>query len=189
MWNVLLGISRLIDAVNDRVGRVVYWLVLVAVVVSSGNASVRYLFNTSSNAWLELQWYLFSAIFLLCAGYTLLRNEHIRIDIVSGRFSRRTQTWIDVIGTIFFLLPMSVLIMWLSWPMVVDSYVRQELSSDAGGLLRWPVKVLIPIGFFLLSAQGVSELIKRLAYLKGLISDPAEKQQAHGAAEATGEHV
>lgn len=173
----LLALSRGIDALNDLVGRLVYWLVLVSVLVSSGNASVRYLFNMSSNAWLEIQWYLFSAVFLLCAGYTLLHNEHIRIDVVYGRFTRRTQVWIDVFGTVFFLLPMAVIIMALSWPMFMDAYVRGEISGDAGGLIRWPVKLLIPVGFLLLSLQGVSELIKRVAYLRGLISDPAEKPE------------
>jgi TRAP-type mannitol/chloroaromatic compound transport system permease small subunit len=170
----LLRISRAIDALNERVGHLVYWLILVAVLVSSGNAMVRYAFNTSSNAWLEVQWYLFAAVFLLCSGYTLLRNEHIRIDIVAGRFSRRTQVWIDIIGAVFFLLPMAIIIMRLSWPVFLDSYVRNEMSSDAGGLVRWPAKLLIPIGFFLLTLQGFSELVKRVAFLMGLIADPGE---------------
>lgn len=172
----LLRLSALVDALNKAIGRTVYWLVLVAVLVSAGNALVRYTLDTSSNAWLEVQWYLFSAVFLLCAGYTLLRNEHVRIDIISGRMSKRSQAWIDVIGNVLFLLPMSIIILWLSWPMVVDSYVRHEMSSDAGGLLRWPVKILIPIGFFLLTAQGVSELIKRIAFLMGLIPDPSDTE-------------
>lgn len=175
----LLRISGLIDAVNDGVGKLVYWLVLVAVLVSSVNAVVRYTFNTSSNAWLELQWYLFSAIFLLCAGYTLLRNEHIRIDIVVGRFSRRVQAAVDIFGILFFLFPMAILIMWLSWPMFMDSFRTNEMSSDAGGLIRWPAKLLVPVGFFLLTAQGVSELIKRIAYLAGAIDQPGEKMHSH----------
>jgi TRAP-type mannitol/chloroaromatic compound transport system permease small subunit len=173
----LLRLSALIDALNKAIGQAVYWLILLAVLISAGNATIRYTLDTSSNAWLEVQWYLFSAVFLLCAGYTLLRNEHVRIDIVSGRFTKRTQAWIDVIGNALFLLPMSIIIMWLSWPMVVDSYVRHEISGDAGGLLRWPVKILIPIGFFLLSAQGVSELIKRVAFLMGLAPDPTATEQ------------
>jgi TRAP-type mannitol/chloroaromatic compound transport system permease small subunit len=176
----LLRFSRLVDALNERVGRTIYWLVLIAVLISAGNAIVRYALNTSSNAWLEVQWYSFSAIFLLCAGYTLLRNEHIRIDIIAGRFSRRTQTWIDIVGGLFFLLPMAVIIGWLSWPMVVDSYVRHEMSTDAGGLIRWPVKVLIPIGFALLVLQGLSELIKRFGFLKGACPDPSARFHAHG---------
>jgi len=175
----LLRISRLIDAVNNGIGKLVYWLVLVAVVVSAGNAVVRYTFNNSSNAWLELQWYLFSAIFLLCSGYTLLRNEHIRIDIVLGRFSKRVQAMVDIFGLVFFLFPMAILIMWLSWPMFMDSFRTNEMSSDAGGLIRWPAKILVPAGFFLLSAQGVSELIKRMAFLAGLIDEPGEKMHGH----------
>ena len=173
----LLALSRFIDAANTRVGRAVYWLVLVSVLVSAINALFRYTFNMSSNAWLEIQWYLFSAVFMLCAGYTLLHNEHIRIDVVYGRFSRRTQIWIDLFGTVFFLLPMALIIMKLSWPMFLDAYTRGEISADAGGLIRWPVKILIPIGFLLLALQGVSELIKRVAYLRGLGPDPAEKPE------------
>ena len=172
----LLALSRLIDALNERVGRLVYWLVLAAVLVSAGNAIMRYAFNLSSNAWLEIQWYLFSAVFLLCAGYTLLHNEHIRIDVIAGRLSKRAQTWIDIFGCVFFLLPMALVIMWLSWPVFMDAYTRHEMSGDAGGLVRWPVKLLIPVGFFLLALQGVSELIKRIAFLLGLIPDPVEKR-------------
>jgi TRAP-type mannitol/chloroaromatic compound transport system permease small subunit len=173
----LLALSRLIDAVNEYVGRAVYWLVLAAVLVSSANATMRYAFNMSSNAWLETQWYLFAAVFLLCAGHTLLHNEHIRIDVVSSLFSRRSRVWIDVFGTLFFLLPMALIIMWLSWPMFMNAYVGNEMSSNAGGLLRWPAKLLIPVGFFLLAAQGLSELIKRIAFLMGLIPDPVEKHR------------
>jgi TRAP-type mannitol/chloroaromatic compound transport system permease small subunit len=172
---VLLAISRAIDAVNEQVGRVVYWCVLAAVLVSSGNATVRYTLNTSSNAWLEIQWYLFAAVFLLCSGYTFLHNEHIRIDVVSGRLSRRTQVWIDVFGTVFFMLPVTGFIVWLSWPIFVNAWVSGEISGSAGGLVRWPVRLLVPLGFFLLFAQGISELIKRIAFLQGLIPDPVEK--------------
>ena len=171
----LLRLSRAIDRLNERVGHLVYWLVLAMVLVSAGNASVRYALDTSSNAWLELQWYLFSAVFLLAAGYTLLHNEHVRIDVVLGQFSSRTRAWVDLIGGVFFLLPMAVVILVLSWPMVIDSYLRSEYSSDAGGLLRWPVKLMIPIGFLLLVLQGLSEIIKRVAFLSGRIGDPAEK--------------
>jgi TRAP-type mannitol/chloroaromatic compound transport system permease small subunit len=172
---VLLAISRAIDAVNERVGRLIYWCVLAAVLVSAGNAIVRYTFNMSSNAWLEIQWYLFAAIFLLCSGYTFLHNEHIRIDVVSGRLSRRAQTWVDIFGTIFFMLPMTGFIAWLSWPIFVNAWVSGEISGSAGGLIRWPVRLLVPLGFSLLFAQGISELIKRIAFLKGLIPDPVEK--------------
>jgi TRAP-type mannitol/chloroaromatic compound transport system permease small subunit len=129
----------------------------------------------SSNAFLELQWYLFAMVFLLCAGYTLLHNEHIRIDVVTGRFSARTRAWVDVFGTLCFLLPVSLFIMWLSWPIFMNAWVSGEMSSNAGGLVRWPARLMIPVGFFLLSLQGVSELIKRIAFLRGLIPDPAEK--------------
>jgi TRAP-type mannitol/chloroaromatic compound transport system permease small subunit len=177
---LLLRFSSTIDALNNHIGRLVYWLILAAVLVSSVNATIRYSFNMSSNAWLELQWYLFSAVFLLCAGYTLLRNEHIRIDIVSGRFSKRTQTWIEIFGSVVFLLPMAIIIMWLSLPVFMDSWNRQEVSTNAGGLIVWPAKLLIPVGFALLTLQGLSELIKRIAFLQGLIPDPAERQPSHG---------
>ena len=171
----LLAVSRLIDAVNNAVGKLVGWLILVDVLLSAGNATIRYLFDNSSNAWLEAQWYLFSAVFLLCAGYTLLRNEHIRIDILTGRCSARTKAWIDILGAVFFLLPSTLLIMVLSWPMFMDSFVRQEVSSNAGGLLRWPAKLIIPVAFFLLAAQAVSELIKRVGFLTGHAPPPVTR--------------
>jgi len=174
---VLLRLSRAIDWLNEQVGHLVYWLVLAAVVVSAGNAVVRYTFDMSSNAWLELQWYLFSAVFLLAAGYTLLHNEHVRIDVLYGHLPPRMRAWIDLLGSVFFLLPMALIIMVLSWPIVVESIERNEYSSDAGGLLRWPVKILIPIGFFLLVLQGVSEIIKRIGFLSGHIPDLAERHQ------------
>jgi len=141
----LLAISRLIDALNDRVGRSVYWLVLLTVLVSAGNAIVRKVFNYSSNAYLELQWYLFSAIFLLCAGYALLNNNHVRIDILAGRLSAKGQAWIDILGTIFFLMPMVCVFIWLSIPWVYET--RTDISGSAGGLILWPARILIPIGF------------------------------------------
>lgn len=168
---LLLRLSGAIDRLNTVVGRAATWLVLLMTIISAGNAIIRYAFNASSNAWLEIQWYLFAAVFLLCAGYTLLHNEHIRIDVVAGRFSRRTQAWIEVIGGLFFLLPMACLILWLSWPLFVGSFASGEMSSDAGGLVRWPAKLLIPAGFLLLALQGVSETIKRLAFLLGLTED------------------
>lgn len=176
----LLLVCSWIDALNDRVGRVVRWAILVSVLVSAVNATVRYSLNVSSNAWLELQWYLFSAVFLLCAGYTMLRNEHIRIDIIAGRMSKRFQTWLDILGGVFFLLPMALIIMWLSVPMVVESIYRNEMSDAAGGLLRWPVKALIPLGFFLLVLQGLSEIVKRIGFLMGLCPDPSAIFHSHG---------
>jgi len=173
----LLRLSGLIDALNERVGRLTYWLILVMVLVSAGNASVRYAFDRSSNAWLEIQWYLFSAVFLLGAGYTLLHNQHVRIDVISGRLSKRARAWIDVLGTLFFLLPMAIAIMWMSWPVFVQAYELHEESSNAGGLIVWPARLMVPVGFVLLVLQGISELIKRVAFLRGLIPDPSEKNE------------
>jgi len=172
MMKNLLTISRAIDAINERIGRAVIWLVLAMVLISTANALSRYLFNISSNAWLELQWYLFAAVFLLCAGYTLLHNEHIRIDVVSSHLSPRARLWIDVVGTVLFLLPVAVFIVWLSWPVFVNAWVSNEMSGNAGGLVRWPARLLVPAGFLLLSLQGVAELIKRIAALMGLAPDP-----------------
>jgi TRAP-type mannitol/chloroaromatic compound transport system permease small subunit len=171
----LLSLSRLIDRITERIGHALYWLILVTVLISAANAVVRKAFNYSSNSYLEAQWYLFSAVFLGAAGYTLLRNEHVRIDVISSRLSRKAQTWIDIFGIIFFLLPMAILIGWLGWPVFVDSYVRNEVSTNAGGLIIWPARLLVPVGFFLLAVQGISELIKRVAFLMGLAPDPLEK--------------
>jgi TRAP-type mannitol/chloroaromatic compound transport system permease small subunit len=168
----LLRLARLIDALNTAIGRTAMWLILVATLVSAGNALMRYSLDLSSNAWLELQWYLFAAVFLLCAPYTLLKNEMVRIDVVAGRLSRRTQVWIDVGGTLFFLLPMALMLMALSWPGFVQAFVREEVSSNAGGLVIWPARLLIPVGFALLALQGVSELIKKLVFLSGVGPDP-----------------
>ena len=171
----LLSFSRGIDWLSEQVGRLVYWLVLVAVLISAANAVSRYSLNMSSNAWLEIQWYLFSAIFLFSAGYTLLYNQHVRIDVVSGRLSRRARTWIDILGTLLFLFPMAITILWLSWPVFVTAFLQHEMSSNAGGLPVWPARLMMPVGFLLLILQGLSELIKRVAFLQGLIADPSEK--------------
>ena len=184
-----LALSAAIDALTERIGRFVYWLILVVVLISAANAVVRKAFNYSSNAYLEIQWYLFSAIFLLGAGYTLLRNEHVRIDIISGRLSARTQNWIDVIGIVFFLFPMALVIGWLSWPLFLDSYVRNEVSTNAGGLTIWPARLLVPIGFALLFLQGISELVKRIAFLRGHIPNPLERHQAKSAEEELAEEI
>lgn len=185
----LLSISRLIDWINERVGRAVTWLTLVVVVVSSANAIVRKLFNTSSNAWLELQWYLFGAMFLLAAGYTLLKNDHVRVDILSAKLTRQTQIKIEIFGVIFFLLPACTLILILSWPVFMDSFVQNEQSSNSGGLVRWPVKLLIPIGFALLVAAGISHLIKCIGFLMGLCPDPTLKAQAKSAEEELADEI
>jgi len=173
----LLSFSRFIDAINEKIGLAISWALLLAVLICSGNALVRYIFNTSSNSWLEIQWYLFGAIFLLASAYTLKRNEHVRIDVVVGRFSKRTQVWIDLFGFIFFLLPATLLILYFSIPFAYESIRNQEVSSNAGGLIIWPAKTLIPVGFFLLTLQGISELIKRVGFLMGLVdASEFEKQ-------------
>ena len=171
----LLAFSRAIDGLNTRIGRGLIWLVLAAVVISAANAIVRKAFDVSSNAFLETQWYLFSAIFLLCSPYTLLHNQHIRIDVIAGRLSTRTQAWIDIFGTVFFLMPMALLIMYLSWPVFMRSWNINEVSSNAGGLVVWPARLLVPVGFFLLALQGISQLIKLVAYLRGQGPNPNEK--------------
>lgn len=168
----LLGLSRAIDAFNGRAGRLLGWLIPLAVLVSAVNALVRKLLNTSSNAWLELQWYLFGAVFLGCAAYTLLRNEHIRIDIVSSQLGQTYRNVMDVIGHVFFLMPLCLMMIYYSVPFAWNSFRIGEMSQNAGGLLQWPAKVLIPIGFTMLFFQAVSELVKRIAVMKGLIPDP-----------------
>ncbi len=177
MMKLFLRLSRAIDALNERVGHLMYWLILIMVLVSAGNAISRYSLSIASNAWLELQWYLFAAVFLLCSGYTLLHNEHIRIDVIASRFSRRTQLWIDVFGMVFFLLPLSLYMTWSSWPIFMNAWNSGEVSASAGGLIRWPARLLVPAGFFLLTLQGLSELIKRIAVLMGLIPDTVEKHE------------
>ena len=187
--NALLALSRAIDAVTERIGRLVYWLVLIVVLISAANAVVRKLFNYSSNAYLEVQWYLFSVIFLFGAGYVLLHNDHVRIDIIQGKLSPRAQNWIDVVGIVFFLWPMSFIIMWLAWPLFVDSFARNEVSTNAGGLTIWPARLMIPIGFALLLMQSVSELIKRIGYLRGRIRNPLEKHEGKSAEEELAEEI
>lgn len=174
---LLLKLSQLIDWLNERVGKSAFWLVLIMALISAGNASYRFVFNDSSNGLLEIQWYLFAAVFLLCSPYTLQKNEHVRIDVLSGKLSPRGLAVIDIIGTLFFLLPMVVAVLWLSLPLVAESYKIQEMSANAGGLIRWPVKILLPIGFTLLALQGISELIKRIAFLAGRIDDPNNKEK------------
>ena len=176
--STLLQLSRWIDRFSEFVGRWVAWLVLAAVLISAANAISRKAFNLSSNAFLEIQWYLFAAVFLLASGYTLLRQEHVKIDVVSGRFSKRTQIWIEIVGLCVFLFPFIYMIIKLSMPLVINAFVTKEMSSNAGGLIRWPVFAMLPLGLFLLGLQGVSELIKRIAFLKGLIPDPSKKQGA-----------
>ena len=164
---LLLGLSRAIDAVNQRLSFVADWLVLLSCLISAGNAFSRYAFNISSNAWLEIQWYMFGAVVLLGASYTLKKNEHVRVDIVYANVSTRRQIGIDIFGFILFLLPATIIMAYLSWPIFYNSWSQGEISANAGGLVRWPVKILLPIGFALVSLQGISELIKRIAMLSG----------------------
>jgi len=180
----LLALSRAIDAVNYRIGKWVAWLVVAAVLVSAANATVRKIFDTSSNAWLELQWYLFSIVFLMCASWTLMANEHIRIDIVNNVFPKRLRNWIDVFGHLFFLLPFTLVMIVTGWPFFRASWRVNEISSNAGGLLVWPIKLLVPIAFTFLFFQGVSELIKRIAVMRGLIPDPYAGSGSSAEAEA-----
>ncbi|MEW6705287.1 MAG: TRAP transporter small permease subunit [Pseudomonadota bacterium] len=181
--SALLQLSRLIDRLNEFVGRWVSWLVLAAVLISAVNAVVRKVFNTSSNAFLEIQWYLFAGVFLLAAGYTLLRQEHVKIDVVLGRFSRRTQVKVEIFGLLVFLMPFVVVVIELVTPLVIQAYQSGEMSSNAGGLIRWPVYALLPAGFVLLGLQGVSEVIKRIAFLQGKADDPGKKKQQEKSAE------
>lgn len=173
----LLKLSRLIDGLTEFVAKWTIWLVLVVVLISAGNAVMRFTIHYSSNAWLEIQWYLFAAIFMLMAGYALLKNAHVRIDLIFGHVSPRAQAWIDIIGTLLFLTPMVLVTIWLSYPMVENSIAINEQSSNAGGLVRWPVKVLLPIGLILLQLQAVSELIKRIGFLAGKAPDPNYKDK------------
>ncbi|MEX8519161.1 MAG: TRAP transporter small permease subunit [Leptothrix sp. (in: b-proteobacteria)] len=185
----LLQLSKRIDALSEFVGRWVSWLVLAAVLISALNAVVRKAFNTSSNAFLEIQWYLFAATFLLGAGYTMLRQEHVRIDVVLSRFSKRTQIKIEMFGIVCFLFPLVITVVELVTPLVIKAFVTGEMSSNAGGLIRWPVFALVPAGFTLLGLQGVSELIKRFAFLQGLIDDPTRKKQEKSAEEELAEAI
>ncbi len=171
---LLLSFSALIDALNEKIGNFCNWLVLLACVVSAGNAMVRYAYDTSSNAWLEIQWYMFAVIVMLGASYTMKRNEHVRVDIFYMTLSRRGQLWVDILGTLVFLLPTCTILAWLSWPFFIQSFNVNEHSSNAGGLLRWPIKLVLPVGFALVALQGVSELIKRVAFLNGYAVDSLE---------------
>jgi TRAP-type mannitol/chloroaromatic compound transport system permease small subunit len=185
----LLKLSRWIDSLNEFVGRWLAWLVLAAVLISAANAIVRKTLDTSSNAFLEIQWYLFAAVFLLAAGYTLLRQEHVKIDVILHNFTRRTQVKIEIFGMVAFLLPFAIYMIDLVWPLVVRAYVSGEMSQNASGLIRWPVFALVPLGFALLTLQGVSELIKRIAFLKGLAGDPGQKKQEKTAEEELAEEI
>lgn len=185
----LLGISRLIDFLNERIGKITAWAIVVAILVSAVNAIIRKVFGTSSNAWLELQWYLFGAVFMLCASWTLRANEHIRIDIVSNRLTKRKRDWVDIFGHLFFLLPFVLVMIYLSWPFFWRSYNSGEVSTNAGGLLIWPAKGLILLGFILLAFQWLSEFIKRIAIMRGELQDEHTAAGHQAAAEAEAERL
>ncbi len=185
----LLKFSRAVDRLNTFVGKYVIWLILASTVISAVNAVIRKIFNMSSNAYLEVQWYLFAAAFLLASAYTLLNGEHVKIDVIYHRLSKRTQTWIDVFGFIVFLTPVCIAILWFGIPFFLQGYRSGEMSSNAGGLIRWPVYLMMPLGFALLLLQGWSELIKRIAFLKGLIDDPTHKKVEKSAEEELAEEI
>ena len=185
----LLGLSRVIDSINERIGKVAAWAIVVAVMVSAINAIIRRIFGVSSNAWLELQWYLFGAVFMLCAAWTLKANEHIRIDIISNKLTKRGRDTIDLIGHLFFLMPFVALMLYLAFPYFFNSYRSGEVSSNAGGLLIWPAKGLILLGFISLAFQWLSELIKRVAIMNGQLVDEHDHAGAHAAAEAEAERL
>ena len=187
--NALLAFSRTVDWINEAVGKTTTWLILIVVLISAGNAVFRYAFDWSSNGLLEIQWYLFSAIFLLCAGYVLKKNEHIRIDVIAGRLSERAQNWIDVFGIVAFLLPMVLLTMYLSWQVFTNAWVSGETSPNPGGLIRWPVRLMLPVGFFFLLLQGLSELVKRIAYLTGQGPNVLSKDKGPTAEELLAEEI
>jgi TRAP-type mannitol/chloroaromatic compound transport system permease small subunit len=163
----LLKLSSFIDHLSERIGRLMMWVVLAATLISAGNAIIRKVFGTSSNAWLEVQWYLFAAVFMLGGGYAFLRNVHVRIDFLSSRFSARTRNWIDIVGILVFIVPLSLMLIYEGWPVFERAWTSGEMSSNAGGLIRWPVFLLVPLGFALLLVQALSELIKRVAFLRG----------------------
>ena len=177
--NSLLRLARAIDRLNELIGRAVSWLGLAAVLICAAAALARYSLNQGSNAWLEIQWYLNSAVFLLVAAYALKRNDHVRIDAIAGRLPPRFLAWIDILGGVFALLPAMILIAWYSWPSLANSFHINEYSSDPGGLIRWPVRLLIPVAFSLLALQGVSEIIKRVGFLKGLVSAAEFEKKEH----------
>ena len=187
--NALLKLSRLIDYFNEAIGRLTMWLVLAAVLISAGNAIMRKAFDIGSNAYLEIQWYLFAAVFMLGAGYVWLKNAHVRIDFISSRLSKRTNAVIDLLGIVIFTIPLSIILITLSWPVFERAWVSGEMSQNAGGLIRWPVLLLIPVGFSILALQCVSELIKRVAFLTGHAAEPFTVEQEKSAEEKLAEEL
>ncbi len=185
----LLALSKAVDKLNTGIGWLMMWMIFASTIISCVNAIVRKAFDIGSNAFLEVQWYLFATSFLLAAGYTLLNNEHVRIDVVSGRFSKRGQIWIDIIGFVLFLLPVCFAVLWFSMPWFLQALRSGETSANAGGLILWPVYAMLPLGFSLLLLQAFSELIKRFAFLKGLIDDPTAKKGEKSAEEELAEEI
>ena len=185
----LLKLSGLIDRVNERVGRLTMWLVLAAVLISAGNAIVRKAFNIGSNAFLEIQWYIFAAIFMLGVGYVMLKNAHVRIDFISSRLSKRTNAWIDAIGIVIFTIPLSIIMIDLGWPLFARALQSGEMSQNAGGLIRWPALMLVPLGFAILLLQSISELIKRIAFLRGVLDEPFSTEAAKSDEEILAEEL
>lgn len=185
----LLKLSGLIDRVNDRVGRLTMWLVLAAVLISAGNAIVRKAFNIGSNAFLEIQWYIFAAVFMLGVGYVMLKNAHVRIDFISSRLSKRTNAWIDAIGIVVFTIPLSIIMIDLGWPLFARALQSGEMSQNAGGLIRWPALMLVPLGFAILLLQSISELIKRIAFLRGVLDEPFSAEAAKSDEEILAEEL
>ncbi len=185
----LLKLSGLIDRVNDRVGKLTMWLVLAAVLISAGNAIVRKAFNIGSNAFLEIQWYIFAAVFMLGVGYVMLKNAHVRIDFISSRLSKRTNAWIDAIGIVIFTIPLSIIMIDLGWPLFARALQSGEMSQNAGGLIRWPALMLVPLGFAILLLQSISELIKRIAFLRGVLDEPFSTEAAKSDEEILAEEL
>lgn len=184
-----LNLSGLVDRLNNQIGKLVRWLILASVLISAGNAIVRKVFGTSSNALLEIQWYLFAGVFMLGAGYAFLHNIHVRIDFVSSKLSKRTNTIIDALGIVIFLIPLCLILITLSWPFFYNAWVTGEVSSNAGGLIRWPVLGLIPMGFTILLLQALSELVKRIAYLRGVIPEPGSAESGKSDEELLAEEL
>ena len=185
----LLKFSSGVDAVSAWVGKLIRWLVLASVLISAANAIVRKMFNFSSNSFLEIQWYLFAGVFMLGAGFALLRNSHVRIDFISGKLSRRTNAIIDSLGMVIFIVPFCLIMIWLSWPLFMNAFNTGEMSQNAGGLIRWPVYLLMPVGFALLLIQSLSELVKRVAFLTGHRDDPLSVEAEHDSEESLAEEV
>jgi TRAP-type mannitol/chloroaromatic compound transport system permease small subunit len=185
----LLRISAAIDSINEWLGKLIMWLVLAAVLISAGNAIVRKAFNIGSNAWLEIQWYLFSGVFMLGVGYVMLRNAHVRIDFISSRLSAKTNAIIDAVGIVVFTIPLSIIMIDLGWPLFERAWTSGEMSQNAGGLIRWPVLGLVPLGFAILLLQALSELIKRLAFVRGLRSSPFSDDGAKSEEEQLAEQL